>query len=387
MAERCGRGNGGRGGVGDGRRACLQHEWGGSVSTRMNSAPPHARILGFGIVGLGMIADYHARAIAASEGGKLVGVAGRSPEKAKAFAAKHGARIVEADAAALVAHPEIDVLCVTTPNAAHLEPVLAAVRAGKHLVVEKPVEVTLEKIDAIVAAVERAGVILAPIFQSRFGEGARKLKAALDAGRFGRLALASAYVKWQRKPAYYVNSWHGVAALDGGGVLMNQAIHAIDLLQWFAGMPAAVFAFQGRCVHAAIEGEDTAAAALRFENGAFGTIEASTAAFPGWAQAIELCGEHGSARLEDDRLVRWEFREARPEDREVLAAAADNSVRSGASAPNAIGIEGHRRQIQELIDAVRSGRPLSLDAREARKAVAIIRAIYDSAARHAPVKP
>jgi predicted dehydrogenase len=352
----------------------------------MSGAAPSARPLGFGIVGLGMIADYHARAIAATQGGRLVGVAGRSVDKARAFAEKHGAAFSSDNLAELLAHPGIDVLCVTTPNGAHLEPVLAAIRAGKHVVVEKPIEVTLERVDALIAAAERAGVKFAPIFQSRFGERAQQLKAAVDAGRFGRLALCSAYVKWQRTAAYYYNSWHGVMALDGGGVCMNQAIHAIDLLQWFAGMPAEVFAWTGRCVHPGIEGEDTAAAALRFANGAFGTIEASTAVFPGWSQCIELCGEHGSARLEDDRLVRWEFRAPRAEDREVLAAAADNTIRSGAAAPNAIGLEGHRRQIQNLIDAVRENRPLAIDAREAWKAVAIIRAIYDSAEQRVPVK-
>jgi predicted dehydrogenase len=313
-------------------------------------------------------------------------VASRSLEKSRAFAAKHGAAFATDDFAALLAHPDVDVVCITTPNGAHLEPVLAAIRAGKHLVVEKPIEVTLEKVDQIIVAAERAGVKFAPIFQSRFGERARVLKAAIEAGRFGRLALCSAYVKWQRKPEYYVDSWHGVAALDGGGVLMNQAIHAIDLLQWFAGMPSEVFAWAGRCVHTGIEGEDTAAAALRFANGACGTIEASTAIFPGWSQCIEICGEHGSARLEDDRLARWEFREARDADAAILAAAADNRVRSGAAAPNAIGIEGHRRQIQDLIDAVRDDRAVALDAREARKAVAIVRALYESAEGGAAVK-
>jgi UDP-N-acetyl-2-amino-2-deoxyglucuronate dehydrogenase len=352
----------------------------------MTGGPPHTPSLGFGIIGLGMIADYHARAIAETTGGHLVGVAGRSKDKAQQFAARHRAPFSTDDATALIAHPEIHVVCITTPNGAHLEPTLATIRAGKHLVVEKPIEVTLERVDEIIRAVDSAGVKFAPIFQSRFGERARILKAALDEGRFGRLALCSAYVKWQRTPAYYRNSWHGVAALDGGGVCMNQAIHAIDLLQWFAGMPAEVFAWSARCVHTGIEGEDTAVATLRFASGALGTIEASTAVFPGWSQCIEICGEHGSARLEDDRLVRWSFRDAQPEDGAILAAAADASLGSGASAPNAISHEGHRRQIQNLIDAIHGQHALAIDAREARKAVAIIRALYDSAERNLPVQ-
>jgi predicted dehydrogenase len=263
---------------------------------------------------------------------------------------------------------------------------LAAARAGKHLVVEKPLEITLERADRIIAAAATAGVRLAPIFQSRFGEGAQALKRAVGDGRFGRLALCSAYVKWQRTPAYYAGTWHGRAALDGGGVAMNQAIHAIDLLQWLAGMPVEVTAAAGRCTHQGIEVEDTLAAVLRYPHGAMGTIEASTAVFPGWAQAIDLCGEHGSARLEDDRLVRWDFREERPADAELRAAAAASTIRSGAAAPNAIGIEGHRRQIQNLIEALRGSQPLALDGAEARKAVALVRALYESAERHAAVQ-
>ncbi|ACB74186.1 Gfo/Idh/MocA family protein [Opitutus terrae] len=352
----------------------------------MTDHPLAVSPLGFGIIGLGMIADYHARAIAAARGGKLVAVASRSLAKAQAFAQKHGAAFATDDFHQLLARPDVDAVCITTPNAAHYEPALAAIRAGKHLVLEKPIEVTVERTDEIIAAAEQAGVKLAPIFQSRFGEGARRLKAALTAGRFGRLALCSAYIKWQRTPQYYEGGWHGVAALNGGGVAMNQAIHAIDLLQWFAGMPQEVFALAGRCVHSGIEGEDTLAATLHFAHGAFGTIEASTAVFPGWSQCLDLCGEHGSVRLEDDRLVRWDFREPRPEDTAIRAGAGDITIRSGAGAPNAIGIEGHCRQIQDLIDAVAENRPVAIPPREARNAIAIIGALYASAARRIPVR-
>lgn len=342
--------------------------------------------VGFGIVGLGMVADYHARAIAATDGGRLVGVVSRSMDKARAFATQHGAGFATDQLDQLLARTDVDVVCITTPNGAHLEPALAAARAHKHLVVEKPLEVTLERADQLIAAAAAAGVLLAPIFQSRFGTGAQTLKAAISQGRFGRLALCSAYVKWQRTAEYYAGSWHGRLDLDGGGVAMNQAIHAIDLLQWFAGLPEEVMATTARCVHTGIEVEDTLAATLRFPHGATGTIEASTAVFPGWAQALEICGENGSARLEDDRLVRWDFREERPEDATVRAAAANSTIRSGAAAPNAIGIEGHRRQIQNLIDALRGVQPLALDAAEARKAVALVRALYQSAHTRTPVR-
>ena len=337
--------------------------------------------LGFGIVGVGMIADFHALAIADVPGARLVGVCGRSAAKAKAFAEKHRADVSTTDLQALLAHPELDVLCIATPSGAHLEPALAAARAGKHIVIEKPLEVTLARVDELLAAATAAKVALMPIFQARFGEGARALKKAVTAGRFGRLVLASAYVKWHRSEAYYRDSWHGTQELDGGGALINQAIHGIDLLQWFAGMPAEIFSWNTRRVHTSIEVEDTAVAALRYPCGALGAIEASTALSPGWARRVEICGEHGSAVLEDDTLVRWDFREERPEDAAIQRSRPDPLMRSGASAPNQISHHGHRRQIQNLVDFIRTGVPLEVDGAEARKAVALILALYESARR------
>ena len=341
--------------------------------------------IGFGLVGVGMIADYHAQAIREARGARLAGVAGRSEEKVRVFAGKNGVPFATTRLAELVARPEIDVVCVATPSGAHLEVALAAIRAGKHVVIEKPLEITVERTDEILRAAEAAGVRVAPIFQARFGEGARTVKAALEAGRFGRLVLCSAYVKWHRAAGYY-RGWKGTLALDGGGALINQAIHAIDLLQWFAGLPAEVFAWQTRRVHTGIEAEDTACAALRFAHGGLGVIEASTAIYPGWQRRLEICGEHGSAALEDDSISRWDFLTPRPGDDEIRAAKRDERMRSGASAPNAISHHGHLRQIQDLIDALHNGRPLAIDGREARKTVLLIRALYASAGRGLPVK-
>ncbi len=346
---------------------------------------PSSRPLGFGIVGLGMIADFHAQALAQVEGARLVGVATRNTEKGRTFAAKHGAPLVGATAAELAARPEVDVICVTTSAGAHLEPALAAIRAGKHLVVEKPLEITVERVDEMLRAAEAARVHIAPIFQGRFGDGARTVKAALAAGRLGRLVLASADVKWHRTAQYYTGT-RGTLTMDGGGALMAQAIHALDLLQWYAGMPAEVFCRSTRRVHLGIESEDTASATLVFPDGALGSITASTAVWPGWQRRLEICGEHGSIALEDDRIARWDFREARPEDDAVRAAKDTAALGTGSSAPNAIGFVGHQRQMQDLVDALRAGRAPALDGREGRKAVALVRALYDSAASGAAVK-
>jgi len=339
----------------------------------------------FGIVGTGAIAPFHARAIQSIEGAQLVGVASRNVENARRFAQEHNIPVVAATAEELAQHPQIDAIAITTPSALHREPALATIRAGKHLMIEKPIDSTLEGTDEILAAAEKAGVLVGSIFQARFGDGAKALKAAIDAGRFGRLVLCSAYVKWHRAPSYYTG-WKGKLALDGGGAVINQAIHAVDLLQWFAGLPSEVFAWTTRCVHRNIESEDTACAALRLPNGALGTIEASTATWPGWSRRVEICGELGSAAMEDDDIARWEFRDARPEDEAIRNMRESGAMGSGASAPMSIRFEGHLRQFEDFVAAIRENRPPLIDGHEARKAVALVRAIYESAERGTVVK-
>jgi UDP-N-acetyl-2-amino-2-deoxyglucuronate dehydrogenase len=350
------------------------------------SAPATSSPLGFGIVGTGMIAGFHAEAIAHAHGAKLIAVAGREHERTRAFAERHNVPHFTTKIEELVARPDIHVVCVTTPSGAHLEPAALAALAGKHLIVEKPLEITTDRADQLLEIAAASGVRVVPIFQARFGRGAQTLKAALDAGRFGRLVLCSAYVKWQRGADYY-QGWKGTLALDGGGAVINQSIHGIDLLQWFAGMPSEVFAWSTRRVHTGIEAEDTACAALKFASGALGVIEATTAAWPGWQRKIEICGEKGSVVLEDDHLARWDFRDPRPEDEAIRAERVDTSMRSGAGAANAISFQGHLRQIQDLIDALREGRPSAIEGRDARNAVSLVNALYASAASGTPVRP
>jgi predicted dehydrogenase len=339
--------------------------------------------LGFGFIGAGAIANFHARAVAAARGARLVGVVSRRRGTAEAFAKEHGIGFAGDDVRELLAQPGLDAVCITTPSALHLEPALAAIRAGKHLMIEKPLDSTVEGTDHILAEAEKAGVRVGSIFQARFGDAARQLKSAIDAGRFGRMVLASCYVKWNRTTEYY-SGWKGKLSEDGGGVIINQAIHGVDLLLWFAGMPAEVFAWATQRVHR-IESEDTCVAALRFGSGALGTIEGTTATWPGWSRRIEICGEHGSAIMEDDDITRWDFRVARPED-DKIRSTRDAAMGSGAAAPMNIKMEGHQRQIQDFIDGIREKRAFFIEGREARKAVVLVRAIYDSAASGKPVK-
>lgn len=341
--------------------------------------------IGFGIVGVGAIANTHAQAIkalAAKHDLRLLGVLGRSLDKARHFAENHALPFYTDNAEAFFAHPDIQVVCIVTPSGAHLEPALQAIRSGKHLVVEKPLEISVARADAMLLAAERAGIRIAGIFQARLSIGARALKKAIDAGRFGRLSLCSAYVKWHRSADYY-QGWKGTLALDGGGAVINQAIHAVDLLQWLAGMPTDVFAWKSRCVHQGIEAEDTASATFRFANGALGSLEATTAAWPGWARRIEICGEFGSAAIEDDRIARWNFRDASDADAQLLAAT--NTAGAAANTPE-IGFAGHREQIEDMVLALRTGAPLLVDGRQARNAVELVCALYESAERGLPVR-
>lgn len=343
--------------------------------------------IGFGIVGAGVIANYHALALRELENRlnvRLVGVLSTHAESAERFANKHALSFHTGDPASFFANPEIDVVCVTTPSGAHLEPSLAAISAGKHLIVEKPLEITTARVDQLLDAAKQANVKVAAIFQARFSEGARAVKNAIDAGRFGRLSLCSAYVKWHRSTEYYTG-WKGTLRLDGGGAIMNQAIHAVDLLQWFGGMPSEVFSWNTRRVHLGIEAEDTACAILKYRDGALGTLEATTAAYPGWERRIEICGEFGSAAIEDDRILKWEFKEPREEDADLLATSATTSA-SGAGSPTQISHKGHLLQIEDMIMALRNDTALLIDGAQARNTVELVQGFYESAKAGVPVK-
>lgn len=335
---------------------------------------------GFGIVGLGLIADFHARAIEAMNNGKVIACLSRSKEKADAFAHKYGCTGYSS-MEDFLAHPGLDIVTVCTPSGSHLESSLKIIDAGKHLIVEKPLEVTLDRCDRIIRAAQNKGTRLATIFPSRFHEVAGVIKKALAEGRFGRVVLGGAYVKWYRTQEYYDNGgWHGTKALDGGGALMNQSIHAIDLLLWLMGPVVSVQAYSGTLGHKRIEVEDVAVAALEFESGALGVVEGSTAAYPGFLKKIEICGTKGSMVLEEADLKSWSFAEEKDEDeaiREKYAARTDSG--GGAADPAAISFKPHQWQFEEFVASLDSGQPGMAEGKEGRKAVEIILAIYESA--------
>jgi UDP-N-acetyl-2-amino-2-deoxyglucuronate dehydrogenase len=337
---------------------------------------------GFGIIGCGMIAEFHTRAINEIDNARVIGAWSRNLANAEKIAglASGGCPIFD-DLDVLLAQPGLDVVCVCTPSGAHLEPSVLAARAGKHVVVEKPLEITLPRCDAIIEACESAGVRLCTIFPSRFTAANIRLREAITLGRFGRLTLGDTHVKWWRTQQYYDSGgWRGTWQLDGGGALMNQAIHNVDLLSWLMGDVVSVTAFTATLAHKRIEVEDTAVAALQFQNGALGVIEAATSAYPGLLKRTEIHGDRGSARVEQDDITLWEFQEKVPSDNAVYAAmAGQTGFKAGASDPRGITHIGHRDQLVDFLDAIDTGREPLVDGREGRKSVEIIRAIYRSA--------
>ena len=339
-----------------------------------------SRGFGFGIIGCGMIANFHARAVGDIRGASVVACYDTVPAAADRFAAAQGCRAYH-DAKAMLADPEVDVVTVGTPSGAHLEPAVAAARAGKHVIVEKPLEITLKRCDKIIDACKRAGVKLSAVFPSRFHRSSVVMKKAVDDGRFGRLTLGEAYVKWYRTQAYYDSgAWRGTWELDGGGALMNQAIHSVDILTWLLGPVVEITAHWGLLAHKRIAVEDTVVATLKFKNGALGVLEATTAAYPGYLKRIEVHGSEGSAAMVEEDVVAWDFAKKARGDAAVHARmAASISTAGGASDPTAIGHHGHTAQFRDVLDAITNRRKPAIDGHEGRRSVEIILGVYKAA--------
>lgn len=336
--------------------------------------------IGFGIVGCGMISHFHARAIGDVRGAKLVACFDTVAAAADRLAEATGAKPYH-DLDAMLADPAVEVVTIATPSGAHMEPAVKAAKAGKHVIVEKPLEITLDRCDRIITACQEAGVVLSTIFPSRFHDSSVELKRAIDQGRFGQLVVGDAYVKWYRPQSYYDSgAWRGTWELDGGGALMNQAIHSVDLLTWLMGPVVEVRAQTGLLAHQRIAVEDVAMALVRFANGAMGVIEASTAIYPGYLKRIEIHGSTGSAVMEEEDIIKWDFAKRAARDAAIAAKMASRiSGGGGAADPKAIGHHGHARQFADVVRAIRKGTQPAIDGPEGRRSVEIILAIYRSA--------
>jgi predicted dehydrogenase len=335
--------------------------------------------IGFGIVGCGLIGKVQAEAIQSIPGARLLAVCGRDEKRTAEFAAKfNAAAYTEYDI--FLKHPGVQIVNVCTPSGLHAEQGIRAAEAGKHVLVEKPIEISLERADALIAACDQARVKLGVIFQSRFLPAVQRIKRAIDEGRLGRLMIGDAIVKWYRAPEYYADSWHGTMALDGGGALINQAIHTVDLLRWMMGPVETAFAMKSALRYPRIEAEDTLVASLRFQNGALGVIQAATSAKPGFKRRVEISGERGTVILDGDAISVWAI------DGEDSSTGDEAQITDGSANPAAISNEGHRWQIEDMMRAVVEDRAPTIDGREGRTSLELVTALYASAREGQAVK-
>ncbi len=337
--------------------------------------------VGMAIVGCGNIGPVHAAAISQIRSAKLLAVSDIDEARAQALAGQYGAEAYT-DYRAMLKRKDIQAVSICVPSGLRVDIAEACAAAGKHILSEKPLEINTERIDRIIRAADKAKVLLGCVFQSRFAEGTQHILKAVQQGRFGKLVLGDAYIKWYRTQEYYANvKWRGTKKFDGGGALMNQGIHSIDLLLYFMGPVKRVTA-QTACVgHPGLEVEDLSTAMLVFKNGAMGVIEGTTAAWPGHSARVEIYGTEGSAALQDGEIVLWKFAKRKAIDGKIEAMMGrESALGSGAGDPlSALKTEGHRRQIEDFVRAIQQGRKPRVDGREGRHAVELIETIYRSA--------
>jgi UDP-N-acetyl-2-amino-2-deoxyglucuronate dehydrogenase len=342
--------------------------------------------VGFGIVGCGNIGAVHAEVISQLPQARLVAVSSRTVASAKRLGHKHKVPVY-GDYNEMFARPEVDVVSLCTPSGARAEIAEAAARAGKHIVSEKPLEVSLERVDRITKACDMHHVKLAAIFPVRFFRSTQRVRQAVEAGRLGKPVLGDAYVKWYRTQEYYeAGGWRGTWKLDGGGALMNQSIHYVDQLQWMFGPVEQVFAQTTTLMHPGLEVEDTAVAVLKFINGALGVIEGTTSISPGFPARMELHGEKGTIAWQEGQIITWKLADATPVEEAQMLAIGRKVDATGSQDPTAFNREGHNIQLADMADAILEDREPSVNGYEGRKAVELVLAIYRSANTGRPVK-
>ncbi|MCA1300789.1 Gfo/Idh/MocA family protein [Stappia indica] len=336
-----------------------------------------AEELGFALMGCGRIAERHASLLGggAIRGAKLV--AGCDPQGSRArdlchpYSVRSFDTFAEMDAAA---GDEIDVVCVLTESGNHADHVVEVARAGKHVVVEKPMALTLEDADRMIEACDAAGVKLFVVKQNRYNRPVQLLRQAFEAGHFGKLVMGSVRVRWRRDQHYYdQDAWRGTWAMDGG-VFANQASHHVDLLQWFLGNPVSVFA-RSRAALADIECDDTGSALIDFQNGAIGIVEATTAARPKNLEgSLSILGERGTVEIGGfavNEVKTWEFEDKAAMD--ILASSPDHNDN-----PKDVYGFGHRAYLENVVQAVRGMGPSLVDGLEGRRSLELLSAIYES---------
>ncbi|WP_200977394.1 Gfo/Idh/MocA family protein [Echinicola sp. 20G] len=339
-----------------------------------------AHTLKFGIIGTGAIAGQHAAAIRESKNSELVAVCSSTPVRAEQAKHKFGVSTYF-EINQFLAHPELDVVCICTASGHHMEVVIKAAQAGKHVLVEKPIEINLSRAGEMIKACHENEVKLGVVFQNRFNEGYLKLKAAVEKGELGKLLMGNAYIKWFRDEAYYQSShWKGTLKGDGGGAFINQGIHTIDLLLDIMGDVKDIYG-QVKTALYDIEGEDLGTALINFKNGAMGNITAGTSLYPGYPERLEVYGTKGSVILEAGKVVAWNVK-----GQEQKAVKEESKESSGAADPMAIGHRLHLLQIEDMISAILENKEPLVSGEKACKSLAVIRGIYESSNKGIKVK-
>lgn len=329
-----------------------------------------------GLIGGGNISSTHARAVDSIPDAKVVAVYGPNPAKTGNLGNAHHAAVY-GNLETLLTHRPMEMVIIGSPSGLHADEGIAAARHGLHVLVEKPIDISTERADALIDACDHANVRCGVIFQERFHPENLKIKKLIEEGGLGRLLLVNAHVPWYRPPEYYTKSrWHGLRAVDGGGALMNQGVHTVDFLLWMIGDVANVQA-RTATVLQQMECEDTALAILEFANGAFGTLQVTTAEYPGYERRVEITGTEGTVVLEGDRIVAADLRHKR----EGLLSPPPASAGVGERATSAVvnDISGHRAAIENFMRAVREGGKLNCDGREGRRSLELVERIYKAA--------
>ncbi|MFA5863714.1 MAG: Gfo/Idh/MocA family oxidoreductase [Phycisphaerae bacterium] len=346
-----------------------------------------AKSYGFGIIGTGMIGNFHAKAIKELPNARLVAAFDQIEERANQFAREHGIKPYST-LESFLSDPQIDVITIGTPSGSHMEPAVAGAKFGKHVICEKPMEVTLARIDQMIEAHAKAGTRLGGVFNSRYEPLNQMLKKTVNAGRLGRIIYGGGFVPWFRTQEYYdQGGWRGTWKFDGGGALMNQGTHTVDLLQWLMGSDVKrVSAFTGLLAHAKIEVEDTVTASLEFANGALGVLFATTALYPGMPARVELGGMAGTIISESTCLRMFKFAQPNPDDEKIIEEFGKPPVSAGASDPKAMSADNHRRNFAAFLKALDDRTDPELNGQEARKAVRIVLSVYESAKTGRPVE-
>ena len=335
-----------------------------------------------GILGGGNISDTHARAAAAIPGVTVTACYGANRERTAKLAAQHGAAVYD-DLDSFLDHRPMDIVAIGSPSALHAEQGIAAARRGLHVLSEKPLDITTARADQLIEACDAAGVKLGVFFQDRLRPAVVEVKRMLDSGELGKPVMINGRVRWYRPPEYYSSSkWRGTWTLDGGGALMNQAIHTVDLVQWLFGPVARVSSAVATRIHD-IEVEDTAAAVIEFTSGAIGTIEATTSLYPGYPRRLEVTGSEGTVVIEGDEISQRDLRGTAA----AGGAAAPPARLENVASPVVSDASAHQRVLEDFIRAIREDTVPSTDGREGRRSVELVEMIYAAARTHQPVGP